>query len=419
MKLHCLPLALLAAVTWAADQPGQPAPDPKVQKASDQLDTAAKLLADGKTDEVLALTRQVRRDLGKDAPWLQSQAWMLEGLAQGRAKGWAAAELCFATIADTWPDRPELAEALSSLGVARAEQGKLALARQAYDKLVTACPDSWQSLAADSRLFGLDLREGKLKEAGERVDACLRRFAWYDDGPNMLGRLGQALLDGGQAEPAVARLEQLRGQFPGTQSAYDARRVLVVAYRQLKQTDKALAILDEVVKVTPEMFAVADATDLRASVLADADQWQRAADSLADLAKAYPKTYLAARAMVRRARLLQEHGQTDPAVQTLQQLYDDFPGPLWRVQTLTVTFDLLRDAKRYDAAEDAALKLIDLTQGSPVASNTMLELARVQWDAGRKKSARQTAQKVFQTCKGAPVVQIAESPLAEWEGQGE
>lgn len=413
----------ISRIVWAASllclpaAAQQPAADPKVEQAQQAFDQADQLARDGKADQALAVVQKARQAIGTSVPWLAVRGLMLEARLQGVLGNWSKAESDFAQVVDQYFAAPDLAAALAGLGRARRELNRPKDARAAYERIITDCPHSYERYDAAQRLVELDLADGKLEAAAQRLDGYVKAYPWASDVPWLLGRLGQALLEHGQPQQALARFTALRSQYAGSEAAFNARRPVVECNRKLQQYDAALAMLNDVAQQAPGMFVEADAVGLRADVLVESERWQQAVTELGALAQRFPQSFVAVQSTRRQAALLAQHDDVDGAVAKLKQLAQDFPAPYWRVPTLRGLFTLLRAHERWDDAEDTAAALVDLTENSPTAANTLLEMAEVQRSAGRKRAARLTLAKVAQTYKGAPVVPWAEQLTLQWDQQ--
>ncbi len=411
MSVRCLAVISMLVLPLVAQAPKPDGPD---QQAAAQLDQAERLLGEGKPAEALAKVKQARETAGTKYPWLLVRAWMVEGYAQVKAQDWPAAATAFDTVAARYADWPQVPEALLQLGRVRQVQKRLGEARSAWAKVIEVAPHSLSRLEAERLVIGADLDAGDLAAAARRLDTYLSAVAWVDEAPGLLLELGQAWLNAGQAQKALATFERLRTQYPGTEAAFTARRPMVAALAQLKRTDDALKLLTQAQVEAPEMFVVTDVAHLRADLLADAQPAQASA-ALDELVKRYPGTFVAARALARQAVLLRQAGDAAGAIARLKALVEAFAAPYWRVQSLPLLADQLREQKQWDAAEDVLVELVKLTDGTAVAADALLRMAEVQRAAGRKKAARKSLEKVVQTYKGPPVVPLAEQQMRAWE----
>lgn len=409
---YLLLAGLLAVPAARAEAPADP-----LEAAGAQLEQAATLLGEGQLDEALELLAAVRGGPAGEAPSILIDCWLLESQVHAARQNWDETVAALLQITEKYPTAPQSPDALRLQAAARQRQGRPIEARRLYDKAIADYPDSFARLDAERGLFGLDLNEGKLAPAAERLADYLSRQPWADDGPWLLGQLGSAQLEQGKHAEAAATYERIRTDYAGTQAAYEARRGLVEAYRATERWDDALAVLDEAAAADPEMFTIAEIESLRVDVLEQKGDTAAAVARLDALAERYPATFVAAQALLRKGQMLLAADDNTGAAAACQALLDRFDSPYWRVQTLRVLMGLYHDSEQYDQAEDAAAALLELTAGTPQGAEALFQMAMSQRAAERQRAARLSLERLMQTYKGPPYAVWAEQLLAQWDAE--
>jgi tetratricopeptide (TPR) repeat protein len=360
------------------------------------------------------------RKVGDLAPWIVVESYLAEGRAQVGLHNLPAAEVVLLRAEEMtrgaagqldWPQRPDALLALAEL---RAAQQRPDDARKLYAELVDTAPDSLPRLAAERRLVDLDLAAGKLDSAAPRVDAYLKAFPWEESAPWLLDRLGRAALATNHFDAAMARFDQLRRDYAGSEAAVGCRGPLVDALRGAKQYDRALTLLDEVLTVRPEMLVVGEASRLKAETLAAKGDTKAAVAALDEPIGHYGDTFVAQRLRLQQADLLRRAGDGKGEIARLQALDKAFPQPYWHVAALRALLNAYSANKDYDDAEDTADALAKLCAGTPLGAQALFDKAQCQHDAGRVKPAKVTLDLIIATYKGAPYVPLAKGQKASW-----
>jgi len=414
MKQVTAALLLLLATGLAGAQEGENPLEALEQK----LQSVERMLDQGQTDEALALVKQVRKDVPKEAPWLLVRTFMLEGAIQIRAKQWAAAEAVYSQFLDQYGQWPQAPDAWLHLGHVRRQLGKNELARQAWDKVIADAPHAMARIEAEHATIDALLNDGKVADAEKRAEALFGQWPWLESAPWMMAQLGRARLEAGQPKEALAWFERLRKDYAGCEAAFEVRRPMVEALKQVGRAKDALALLDLVRTDKPEMFVVADAATMAARMMGEQGEVPQAVTLLDELIGQYPGTTAAAQALWLQVELLVKHEDTAAALAAFKAHAGEFNGPWWQAQALQVLLDLYASTQAWNDAEDTADALVKLTDGSPLAAQVLLHKAEIQIEAGRPKGAKVTLEKVVQTYKGAPVVPQAEMMLEELKQAG-
>ncbi len=409
MKSSAAGLLLLLVVGFAGAQDAAPTTEALEQR----LQGIEKMLAEGQTEPALALVRQVRAEVPKEAPWLLVRTFLLEGAIQIRGKQWAAAETVYTTFIDQYGQWPQAPEAWLQLGRVRRQLGKSDLARQAWNKVIAEAPHAMARMEAEQAILDSLLADGQVVEAEQRADALLKAWPWLETAPWIMVQLGRARLEAGQAKEALAWFERVRAAYPGSAASFEVRRPMVEALDQAGRAKDALALLEQVRADRPEMFVVAEATAMAARMMAEQGEVPQAVTLLDSVVGKYPGTSSAAQAIWLQVELLVKQGDKAAALAIFKAHASEFPGDWWQAQALQVLLDLYGATQAWNDAEDTADALVKLAEGSPLAAQTLLRKAEIQIDADRPKGAKVTLEKVIQTYKGAPVVPQAQMMLEE------
>lgn len=411
--LAALAALLTPCIPALAQAPAPPAAQAKLDKAKELFDAgqtraAADLLVDLKKDGTLPI-------------WMQVQAHLTDGKAQydlGDFKTTIAdcvkvVELT--SVAAGQPDWPQRPETLLLLGDARRASGLGSSARDTYREIIERCPHSHERLSAERNLIYMELADGNLAGAAAAVDTFVKAFPWDQDAPRLLEDLGREYLNRGQATTAVERFRQLEKDYPGTEAAWVARRPMVDALMAAKLNDEALALLDQVLTVRPEMAVVAEAVAVKADLLVTKGDVPGALAALDAAITRYADTYVGQQLRLQKADIRRAANDLPGAVAELTKLAADFPQPYWQIIALRGLINTYRAQKDWDNAEDTADALAKLTAGTAVAAEALLEKADIQYRADRKRAAGVTLDRLIATYKGAPYVSYATQFKAEWK----
>ncbi|MBI5833129.1 MAG: tetratricopeptide repeat protein [Armatimonadetes bacterium] len=403
-----------------AQAPADDAAAKALAAAQTRLDKARDLLSSGQPKAVLEQLAEVKRDTTLPI-WVQVQASLYEGRAQYALEDYkAAVAACVKVVELTsvpagqldWPQRPE---AMLLLADARRAAGLASSARDTYRELVDRAPHSHERMDAARSLIYMDLDDGNLDPAAKAVDAYVKAFPWDQEAPRLIEDLAREYQSRGKPVQAIERFGQVQRDYAGSESAWASRRPLVDALLANKQNDEALAALEQLLTIRPEMLVVADATGAKADLLVTKGDVPGALALLEATITRYADCYVGQQLRLQKADIRRAAGDLTGAVADLTKLLADFPQPYWQVITLRGLINTYRAQKDWDKAEDTADALAKLTAGTPTAAQALLEKAQIQFQADRKRAAGITLDRLIATYKGAPYVSYATQFKNEWK----
>lgn len=204
---------------------------------------------------------------------------------------------------------------------AAAELG-LAEALLKENRLADAAPHFQKAAELDAKYRDGLLQLAQAYEDAHQPDEAIAIYQQFPNDPGAQEHLGQLLMASGKASEAVERLQTAVAQSPTTAN----RVALAEAYLKAKQPDKALPLIDETLRSTPNDFAL---VMVHGRILRDQRKFDAAARDFVRAAQLQPQNWEAWSELAGVLVLLNNYPGALAALDQVRALHAEKPGHIF------------------------------------------------------------------------------------------
>ena len=197
------------------------------------------------------------------------------------------------------------------------------MARARYESLLENHAKSPQAPAALLRLGEQARDAGRYEEAAELFGRAAKDYPKDAAAAEALRASAMARLRAGDAEGALADLEELLARKTDEETEGEAKLQRALVLVELGKSKEAMAALDELVKDRPGASQAAKAQYWRGVLLADAEKWEAAETALRASLAAEADEQTAALARLRMVVVLQRQDRMDEAASQVAPLLEN------------------------------------------------------------------------------------------------